>query len=325
MKNLLLLSLLACLLIQCSSNDGDSVPSPVITSLSISYGIIGDPVIIQGSNLGNAASVTFSGKSSTIVANTATQLTTVVPPGATPGMNDIVVNTAGGASNKFSFEVLQIPAVVDSLPPIIEKTIPEQNFSQFPVLLFGDQLSGVLRVTFNDVSAQIYTNNRNVVTVTVPDGLPAGNVPIKVTTTKGTATINFYVQGPPPGGPPNINFSIIDIPPPTYVPSISNNWSCGLFSAVTDSTFVELNSDPEFDDTFFINGKMAFDYENNYNSKNYVEFTNDLTGETFAGQFSASSDNPCVLKMVLISSVTGTITECTFDRRVNDGTLDCDE
>ena len=325
MKNLLLLLLLACLLSQCKNGNGDSVPAPVITSVNISYGIVGDPVIVNGSNLGNATSITFSGKSSTIISNTATQLTTVVPPAATPGKNDIVVNTAGGSSNKLSFDVLRIPDVVDSLPPTIEKTIPEQNFSQYPVLLFGDQLSGVMRVSFNDISAEIYTNNRNVVTVTVPDGLPTGNVQIKVITAKGTATKNFHVQGPPPGGPPNLNFSIVDIPPPTYVPSISNNWSCGLFSAQTDSTFVELNSDPEFDDTFLINGQMAFDYENNYNSRNYVEFTNEVTGETFAGHFSASSDNPCILKMVLISSVTGTVTECTFDRRVNDATLDCDE
>jgi hypothetical protein len=142
---------------------------------------------------------------------------------------------------------------------------------------------------------------------------------------KGTATISFQVQGPPPGGPATLDFSIVDIPPPAYVPAISNNWTCGLFSIETDSTFVDLNSDPEFDQTYTINGKFEYDFKDDYNNLNYIEFTNTETGETFAGQFSSSSGTPCILKMILISSKTGTLSECTFDLRINEPDLICDE
>ena len=310
--------------LQCKKKDKDN-PSPVITSINPVSGIIGDPVIISGTDLLNASQVTFNGTASTIIQNSATRLTTIVPGGVVPGSSNVIVQTAAGNSNPAEFEVIKTPEHVDLVPPTLSKTIPAVNYTDYPLLIYGDNLSGTIRVTFNDINANIITNNQKVVTTTIPSDLPAGPVTIKVTTVRGTATISFEVQGPPPGGPAALDFSIVDIPPPAYVPGISNNWTCGLFSKETDSTFVDLNSDPEFDQTYFINGKFEFDFKGDYNSLNYIEFTNTETGETFAGQFSSTSGTPCILKMILISSKTGTLSECTFDLRVNDPDLVCDE
>lgn len=322
---IVLFLLLCSVTFQCKKKEKEA-PSPVITSISPSSAIIGEPLTITGTDLLNASQVTVKGTASTIIQNSNTQLTTVVPEGATPGAGSVVVRTAAGNSNAIDFEVIQTPEHVDSLPPTLSKTIPATNYTDYPLLIYGDYLSGTIRVSFNDVKATVITNNQKVITTTIPSGLPAGPVTIKIETMKGTATISFQVQGPPPGGPAALDFSIVDIPPPAYVPSISNDWSCGLFAQQDDSTFVDLKSDPEFDQTYTINGKFEFDYtDDDYNKLNYIEFTNSETGETFAGMFSSESGTPCVLRLILISSKTGTLSECTFDLRVNFPDLDCEE
>jgi hypothetical protein len=312
---------------QCGDSKKDVTPAlPSLSSVSPVKGIEGDPVTINGQNLGSAQKVTFNSITSTIVTNTATTITTVVPPGATIGVNKIAVHTGAGKSNELNFEVAETPDNIDPLPPTLGKIIPAANFTEYPVLIYGDNLSGAISVTFNDKEAVVYTNNKKVITATVPKDLPAGTVTVKVKTVKGQSTLNFQVSGPPPGGPASVNFSIIAIPPPNYLPSISNNWSCGLFAQQDGNDFVDLNTD---DGTQHYDVTGSFDYHfdkvRNYNDLNYIEFTNKITGETFAGQFSSASGNPCILKLVLISSKTGQITTCTFDRRTNDPDLVCVE
>ncbi|SHM01145.1 IPT/TIG domain-containing protein [Chitinophaga sp. CF418] len=311
---------------QCGkSSKKEVIPVPALSSVSPVKGIIGEPVTVNGQNMGSADKITFNSTASTIVGNTSTAITTVVPAGATIGVNKIAVYTSGGKSNELQFEVIKEPDNIDPLPPTLSKIIPAANFTEYPVLIYGDNLSGAISVTFNDKDAVVYTNNKKVITVTVPKDLPAGTVTVKVKTVKGMSTLNFQVSGPPPGGPASVNFSIIAIPPPNYVPAISNNWTCGLFSKQDGNNFVDLNTD---DGTFNYDVTGTYEYHFNankdYNDLNYIEFTNKKTGETFAGQFSSSTANPCVLKMVLISSKTGTISTCTFDRRSNDPNLQCD-
>ena len=311
--------------LQCGkSSKKDVTPAPVLSSVSPVKGIAGDPVTIDGQNIGNAEKITFNSTTSTIVLNTNASITSVVPAGATVGINKIAVYTSGGKSNELQFEVVKTPDNIDPLPPTLSKIIPAANFTEYPVLIYGDNLSGAISVTFNDKEAVVYTNNKKVITATVPKDLPAGSVVVKVKTVKGTSTLNFQVSGPPPGGPASVNFSIIAIPPPNYVPGISNNWTCGLFSQ-NGNTFVDLNTDDgsfNYDVTGIF--EYHFDKDKDYNDLNYIEFTNKTTGETFAGQFSSTVADPCVLKMVLISSKTGTVSTCTFDRKANDPDVVCE-
>ena len=319
---------LLLVLFQCKNEKG--IDPPVLKSVEPSKGFVGDPISIKGENLDNASLVSFNEKISLITQNTNTELMSVVPSDAPIGLNNIMVQTQGGTSNKLPFEVKKEPDHVDPLPPVITKTIPSANFSEYPVLIYGENLSGILDIKFNDKEATIFTNNQRVVTTIIPKGLTAGPVTIKIRTKKGISSVNFQVQGPPPNGIVPPNFSIVTIPPPNYVPGISNLWSCGLFSDQGDHTFVDLNStyfDNEGNEMHNVTGKYEYNFDSakNYNNQNYVEFTNKETGEIFAGQFSSEFDNPCILKMVLISSKTGQISTCTFDRRSNDSTLDCDE
>lgn len=322
-KVLILVLSLTLIYPQCKK---DKVDPPSITSVSPVAGIVGDPVTITGSNLQNADKVTFGGKQSALVQISNTSITTVVPVGTTIGMNKITVYNSGGSSNELDFEVLETPEIVDPFPPTLTKSIPESNYNGYPVLIYGDNLSGTISVTFNDKPAEIFTNNQKVITTIVPDDLPAGSVKIKVRTVKGEAQLDFQVLGTSPAGPANLNFSIVDIPPPRYVPTISNNWSCGLFAQQEGNTFVDLNSEAGQQE-YIINGLFEYDFDEtqDYNKLNYIEFTNKETGEVFAGHFSSTSGNPCILKLVLISSKTGTISTCTFDQRTNDPELICDE
>jgi hypothetical protein len=70
--------------------------APTITSFAPTAGPVGTSVTITGTNLTGATSVKFNGVSATITSNTATQIVTKVPAGATTGK--ITVTTAGGTA-----------------------------------------------------------------------------------------------------------------------------------------------------------------------------------------------------------------------------------
>ena len=325
-QTLLLLSiLLICLQCSKSKKPADPPPPPppptppALTAVSPGQGFIGDVVSLEGSHLANADKITFNGTASKIVENSDTKITSVVPQGIAPGQIKIAVHAAGGTSNELSFEVFPTPIHIDSLPPVVSKTVPDKNFTDYPLLIYGDNLSGVVKITFGDKEAVVFANNKNVVTTVVPKGLTAGTATIKIMTAKGTVSVNFQVKGAPPSGAAPVNFSIVSIPPPPYVPTIANDWSCGLFSTVGtgDSLFgVRIGGIINVDDPYTIGGKYYFHYDptKNYTEANYIEFTDTLTGETFAGMFSAKIPHPCQLEMVLISSKSGTISSCTFNR-----------
>lgn len=304
-KNVLSLLFIAAILLPLCCKKTDP---PTLNSVVPGKGLIGDPVLIKGNNLENAISVKFNDQTSLILNNTSLEVSTVVPPQAKIGVNKITVQTEGGQSNEIDFEVVPEPKVTDALPPVLEKLFPTSNYIDYPVLIYGKNLSGAISVSFNDVEADIFTNNQSVITSTVPKGVSSGSVVIKIRTKKGTSTINFTVQGPPPNGVVPVNFAIVNIPPPNYVPLISNQWSCGLYSKIDNNTFVDLNSSD-------ISGKFEyhFDKGKDYNNLNYVEITNNKTHEVLAGQFTSEFNNPCVYRMILVSSLTGMISDCTVD------------
>lgn len=300
------------------------VPVPIIDSITPVKGYIGDPVILTGQNLNNPDKILFNQTESEYALGTKNSITILVPPGADIGLNKITIKNKGGDSNMFTYEVLEDNRVVDLAPPKIVSLYPASNFIKYPLLIYGENLS-VAQVSFNEIISPIYTNNRNVVTTIIPDGLPSGVVKLKITTPKGESNIiDFTVSGSPPPGVPVVNFSIVSIPPPTYVPTISNNWSCGLYADQGNGRFIDLNS-VDSDGNFSIEGYYEFKYDDQkkYNSLNFVQIVNKKTGETWAGQFSSEFGNPCVLKMILVSTLTGEVFVCDFDRRIN-GVDDCD-
>jgi hypothetical protein len=81
---------------------------PTITSFTPTAGPVGTTVTITGTNLTGATSVKFNGVSATITSNTATQIVTKVPVGATTG--PITVTTPSGtATSATNFTVTGPP------------------------------------------------------------------------------------------------------------------------------------------------------------------------------------------------------------------------
>jgi uncharacterized repeat protein (TIGR03803 family) len=85
-------------------------PAPTISSFTPKSGFPGTSVIITGTNLSYATSVTFNGTPATITSDTATQIVATVPSGATTG--PISVTTLGGTVTTTSnFTVVTLQSV----------------------------------------------------------------------------------------------------------------------------------------------------------------------------------------------------------------------
>jgi IPT/TIG domain-containing protein len=89
-----------------------AVPAPTISSLAPTSGQVGTAVTITGTNLTGATAVAFNGKAASFTVNSATQITTSVPSGATTGK--VTVTTPGGnASSAGNFTVSTSSTTLD--------------------------------------------------------------------------------------------------------------------------------------------------------------------------------------------------------------------
>jgi predicted outer membrane repeat protein len=167
-------------------------PEPTITSFTPASGPAGTSVIISGSALAGATAVVFNGvNATTFTPNSDTQITAVVPAGASTG--PIAVTTPDGtAISADTYTVLGGPL------PTITSFSPQSGGVGALVTINGQNLSGTTSVTFAGASATftISTNGRRIIAV-VPVGAASG--PIAVTTPGGTATSagSFTVVPPP--------------------------------------------------------------------------------------------------------------------------------
>ncbi|MDW8217865.1 MAG: FG-GAP-like repeat-containing protein, partial [Acidobacteriota bacterium] len=133
--------------------------------------------------------VTFNGVNATFTLNSPTQVTAIVPTGATTG--PIAVTTPGGTATS------QAPFVV--IPSLsITSFTPTSGSVGTVVTITGTNFANVTRVTFNGVSATFTVNSPTQITATVPTGATTG--PIAVTTPDGTTATSqtpFVVVQPP--------------------------------------------------------------------------------------------------------------------------------
>lgn len=135
--------------------DGSSSPAPLINNFSPTSGAIGIAVTINGTNFNAATAVAFNGVAAQFTVNSATQITAIVPIGASPGF--ISVTTPNGtAVSSGTFTVTGIS------PDLAITSTHLGNFTQ-------------------GATAQTYTltvTNRGTLassgTVSVTDTLPAG-------------------------------------------------------------------------------------------------------------------------------------------------------
>ncbi len=154
-----------------------SGPTPTITSLNPTSGVVGTSVVITGTNFGatqGTSTVTFNGTISTPTAWTATSITAPVPSGATTG--NVVVTVAGVPSNGVSFAVT-VP------PPNITTLSPTSGPVGTSVLITGTAFGaaqGTSTVKFNGVSSTPTTWSATSISTPVPTGATTGSVVVTV-------------------------------------------------------------------------------------------------------------------------------------------------
>ena len=168
--------------------------APIITSLSLTSGPVGTPVIIIGSNFGStqgASTVTFNGTAAAPTSWSAISIVVPVPSGATTG--PLVVTVGGTASNSLGFTV-SVPA------PILTSLTPSSGAAATPVTISGSNFGstqGASTVTFNGTTAAPTSWSSTSIVVPVPSGATTGPL---VVTVGGMASnsLGFTVTVPAP-------------------------------------------------------------------------------------------------------------------------------
>jgi len=156
----------------------DPIPSPAITGFSPTSGPIGTSVAITGTSFTGVSEVNFNGTNATFTGDSDTQITAMVPIGATSG--PIAVTTPGGtATSSTPFTVTTVAA------PTITSISPAIGGVGTTVTIKGTNFSGTTAVRFNGTNAAFKVKGSQI-TATVPAGATSG--PITVTTPGGTAT-----------------------------------------------------------------------------------------------------------------------------------------
>ena len=189
-------------------SEGGAVPT--VTGFTPTNGPASTSVAVSGTNLTGATSVTFNGVTASFTVNSATQITAIVPAGATTGK--IAVTTPDGtATSAADFTV--IPA------PTISGFTPTSGPVSTSVTITGAVFSGATAVTFNGVTASFTVNSDTQITALAPPGATTGK--IAVTTPGGTATSEA-------------DFTVI--PAPTITSFSPTSGSVGTVVTITGTT-----------------------------------------------------------------------------------------
>lgn len=158
-----------------------------ITNLSEASGHAGDDLVVTGTDLTGATTVTFAGGATA----TATSVTTssfhvAIPAAAETGT--ITVHTPlgdAGSSDSLTIE------------PRIDSFTPSSGGNGSPIVITGSGFTGATKVTLDAISSSFSVDSATQITVTVPGNVGAG--PIEVTTPAGTAdSASDFTYIPPP-------------------------------------------------------------------------------------------------------------------------------
>jgi hypothetical protein len=189
-----------------TNGDGPSPPSsnftvaspggcaPTITSFTPACSAVGTSVTINGTNLFDASNSAgtvkfFNNKTATSTgALSPTQITAVVPTGATTGKISVDTGIGTAATSATDFTVAATCATITSFTPT---SGPVGTV----VTITGTGFTGATAVSFNNVNATSFTvNSATQITATVPTGATTGK--IRVTVGGGTvvSTADFVVS-----------------------------------------------------------------------------------------------------------------------------------
>jgi lysophospholipase L1-like esterase len=145
-------------------------------------------VVINGTNLSGATSVTFGGTAATITNNTSTTITVTTPAHAAGAVNVVANVSAGTATSTGGYTYLAGPSITNVNPTSglvgTSVTITGTNFGA---------TQGTSTVTFNGTAATPTNWSATSITAPVPGGATTGPVVVKVGGVPSNG-VNFTVQ-----------------------------------------------------------------------------------------------------------------------------------
>lgn len=146
---------------------------------------IGATVNLNGSDISSATSVTFNGTTAQFTQIEPTQISVVVPTGASSGL--ITVNTPGGpVQSGVTFEV------TSGVPPLTTTLLTSGGSVGTPVEIDGSGFTSVSSVSFAGTAATFTVQSDNSIMATVPASAESGE--IQITSPGGTSfTPDFTV------------------------------------------------------------------------------------------------------------------------------------
>lgn len=155
------------------------VTVPVIASFAPASGAVGTSVMVSGTDLSGATSVSFNGTAATFQVLSATQFSTAVPAGATTGKIS-VTTPDGNAVSSASF------SVTTAAVPTVTSFTPASGVAGAAVTVSGTNFTGATSVKFNGTPATFSVTDSTHISTTVPASATTGK--ISLTTPNGTAT-----------------------------------------------------------------------------------------------------------------------------------------
>jgi hypothetical protein len=168
--------------------------APTITGFSPGSGPVGGSVVISGTHFVAVNAVAFNGiATSNYIVNSLTQITVVVPTGATSGF--IGVSTPGGVA--VSTSVFSVAGTA----PTITSFSPTSGPVGTIVVISGTNFVGVNAVAFNGLATTNYVvNSATQITVIVPIGATTGligvSTPGGIAVSSGVFTVTSSSPGP---------------------------------------------------------------------------------------------------------------------------------
>ncbi|WP_167044563.1 IPT/TIG domain-containing protein [Salinibacterium sp. ZJ454] len=178
------------------------VPIPALTRVTPSAGsdLGGTLVLISGTELNGASSVTFGDTPAQIVTMNQNMVRVVAPPRQDPGPVDVRVTTLGGTT-------VPVPdgSFVYAATPVISSTSPDTGTTEggTMVTLRGANLEQVSEVTFGgEEGSDLEVISGTQLRVKAPERTTVGEVPVTVTTDTGISaeapeSVSFDYEAPP--------------------------------------------------------------------------------------------------------------------------------
>lgn len=161
------------------------VAAPTVTLVTPDVGPVagGTNVTIMGTDFDPSSTVSFGGAAATsVMVNTSTSLSAVVPAGSAGTVDVSVTSTGGTGTATDAYRYVSAPSVAAVSPSV------GASDGGTSVTLTGTNLADATAVTFGGLAATIDTNTPTALYVAAP-AHAAGSVDVVVTTAGGSATL----------------------------------------------------------------------------------------------------------------------------------------